>query len=201
MVYVVSTKFIWVFFKMTVDEIKKRINELYLEQEKALKEQYDRSLPFQDGLFDRFERAKRLGFGEGASIYNSALVFGDVKVGKKTWIGPNVIIDGSGGGVEIGDYCSISAGVHIYSHDSVMWALSGGQKPYDQGKVFIGSNSYIGPQSIIRANTIIGTCCLVGANSYVNRNVKDNAILVGSPGKIIGKVVKQNDEIILEYFE
>lgn len=186
---------------MTVDEIKKIIKELYQHQEKSLKEKYDRSLPFQDGLFDRFERAKRLGFGEGSSIYNSALVFGNVKVGKKTWIGPNVIIDGSGGGVEIGDYCSISAGVHIYSHDSVMWALSGGKKTYDQGSVTIGSNCYIGPQSIIRANTHIGTRCLVGANSYVNRNLESNSILVGSPGKIIGKVVTENDNIILEYFK
>ena len=57
------------------------------------------------------------------------LVIGDVKVGSHTWIGPNVILDGSGGGLEIGDYCSIDAGAQIYTHDTVMWAISGGQVP------------------------------------------------------------------------
>jgi hypothetical protein len=57
--------------------------EIYAQQEKYLRDTYDRSLPFQDGLFDRFERVKRLGFGEDSSIYNSALLFGSVQAGKK----------------------------------------------------------------------------------------------------------------------
>ena len=62
---------------------------------------YNRMLPFGDYLIDRWEKAKFLGFGEGTSIYDNVLVIGDVKVGKNTWIGPNVILDGSGG-LEIG---------------------------------------------------------------------------------------------------
>ena len=34
-----------------------------------------------------------------------------------------------GAGSKIGDNCSISAGVHIYSHDSVDHAVSGKKKP------------------------------------------------------------------------
>jgi acetyltransferase-like isoleucine patch superfamily enzyme len=120
-----------------MEDLKKEILKLYEQQEAFMKEKYERSLSFQDGLFDRFERAKRLGFAEDASIYNSALVFGNVKAGVKTWIGPYVILDGSGGNIEIGNYCSISAGVHIYTHDSVMWALSGGKDPYSKGAVNI----------------------------------------------------------------
>lgn len=59
-------------------------------------EELNRSLPFADLLFDRWERAKMLGFGEGTSVYDSAYIFGDVKVGKNTWIGPFTILDGSG---------------------------------------------------------------------------------------------------------
>ena len=66
-------------------------------------------------------------FGDGASIYDSALVYGEVQAGEQTSIGPYTLLDGSGGGIEIGSYCSISAGVHIYTHDTVMWALSGGR--------------------------------------------------------------------------
>ncbi len=90
---------------------------------------WDRDLPFDELLFDRWERARSLGFGEGASIYHSALVYGDVVVGPSTWIGPFTLLDGSGG-LRIGRNCSISAGVHIYSHDTVKWALSGGALAY-----------------------------------------------------------------------
>lgn len=185
---------------MNINELKKKLFELYNDQENFLKEKFNRSLSFQDGLFDRFERARSLGFGEESSIYNSALIFGNVSVGSKTWIGPYVIIDGSGGEVRIGNYCSISAGVHIYSHDTVMWALSGGKKPYYQKSVCIGSNTHIGAQSIIKAGIAIGNHCLVGANTFVNKNIPDNSILVGNPCKIIGKVNVAEDEICLEYY-
>ena len=183
-----------------MNDLKKELLDLYEQQELHLKENFDRSLPFQDGLFDRFDKAKRLGFGEGASIYNSALLFGDVKVGLKTWVGPYVILDGSGGCIEIGDYCSISAGVHIYTHDSVMWALSGGKSEFIKGSVAIGSNTYIGAQSIIKAGVKIGSHCLIGANSFINIDINDNLIVVGSPAKIIGRVDENDGIVTLKYF-
>ena len=73
-----------------MDEIKKIFKKYDDEQRKN----WNRSLPFQDTLDDRWERAKRLKFGKKTSIYNSSFVFGKVKVGKNTWIGPNVILDG-----------------------------------------------------------------------------------------------------------
>jgi carbonic anhydrase/acetyltransferase-like protein (isoleucine patch superfamily) len=92
-----------------------------------LRTRWSRSLAFADAIFDRWERAQTLGFGAGASIYDSAMDYGDVEVGAETWVGPFVVLDGSGGGLRIGEYCSISAGVQIYTHDTVFWALSGGR--------------------------------------------------------------------------
>ena len=88
-----------------------------------------RDLLLEELLFDRWERARALGFGEGTSIYHNSYVYGDVRLGKYTWIGPFTILDGTGGGLTIGDHCSISAGVQIYTHDSVAWAVSGGKNP------------------------------------------------------------------------
>lgn len=185
---------------MNNSEFREQLLNVYKEQDKVLQQKYNRSLSLQDGLVDRFERAKDLGFGDGASIYNSALVYGDVAVGSKTWIGPYVVLDASGGSISIGAYCSISAGVHIYTHDSVMWALSGGKDPYHQGAVLIGNNTYIGAQSIIKAGTQIGNTCLIGANSFVNRNVEDNSIVIGNPGRVVGKVIIDGEQIRLLYF-
>ena len=79
---------------------------------KEVDKKWKRTLPFGDYFVDRWEKANELGFGKGTSIYDSAIVIGDVKVGENTWIGPNVILDGSGG-LQIGSWCSISAGVQI----------------------------------------------------------------------------------------
>ncbi|MDP2193598.1 MAG: acyltransferase [Alphaproteobacteria bacterium] len=182
-----------------MENLKQEIMKLYEEQETFLKEKYDRSLSFQDGLFDRFERAKRLGFGEKASIYNSALVFGNVHVGDHVWIGPFVILDGSGGCIKIGLHCSISAGVHIYTHDTVMWALSNGSRPATKGSVIIGDCTYIGAQSILKSGVTIGKHCVIAANSFVNNDIADYTIVAGSPAQKIGDVIFDGDDIQLVY--
>lgn len=152
-----------------------------------MRRDWQRDLPFEEMLFDRWKRAKSLDFGEGSSIYYNSYVYGDVKVGKNTWIGPYTLLDGSGG-LEIGNYCSISAGVHIYSHDTVKWALSGGKAEYEHARVKIGNCCYIGPQTIISKGVKIGNHCLIGANSLVNTDLESYSIAGGSPCKIIGKV-------------
>ena len=87
---------------MSVDELAAALRRLHAERNADLERRFNRNLSFADGLFDRWERAAHLGFGEGASIYDSALVFGDVQVGPNTWVGPYTLLDGSGGGIVVG---------------------------------------------------------------------------------------------------
>ncbi|MEO6301835.1 MAG: acyltransferase, partial [Bacteroidia bacterium] len=150
-----------------LQEFFKLLTRLKSTFDKAFLSEYNRSLPFADILFDRWERAKLLGFGQGTSIYDSSVVLGTVKVGKDTWIGPNTVLDGSGE-LTIGDNCSISAGVQIYSHDSVKWALSGGTEKYEYARTSIGSNCYIAPNVIISKGVVLADKCIVGANSFIN---------------------------------
>ncbi|MFN3656982.1 MAG: acyltransferase [Pseudolabrys sp.] len=170
------------------------IEAAYAARDEWLREEHQRSLPLQDAMFDRWERARKLGFGEGASIYNSAIVYGDVRVGERSWIGPYVLLDGSGGPLTIGAYCSISAGTHIYTHDTVKWALSGGHSPYRKAAVSIGDRCYVGSQVIIAAGVSIGTCSVISANSLVKDDVPPQTIVGGTPARRIGKVVFDNME-------
>jgi acetyltransferase-like isoleucine patch superfamily enzyme len=164
------------------------LREAYTAQDDRLRSLYARSLPMQDAFDDRWERARKLGFGDGASIYNSAVVFGDVRVGTGTWIGPYAVLDGSGG-LTIGSWCSISCGVHIYSHDTVEWALSGGKRPYNQRSVSIGDCCYIGSQVVVAAGVSIGNQCVISANSFVKGDVKSRTVVGGTPAKRIGEVI------------
>jgi len=160
-----------------------QIIDAFLSKRQNVMNKYNRVLPFGDYMSDRWEKAKTLGFGEGTSIYDNVIVLGNVKVGKNSWIGPNVVLDGSGG-LEIGSNCSISAGVQIYSHDSIDWAVSGGKKEYNYEKTIIGDNCYIGPNVIISKGITIGRGCIIGANSFVNINIPNNSKAYGIPIKI-----------------
>jgi len=183
----------------TTSDLSTQLRLLKEARDAELRATYQRSLPFADAQFDRWERAKALGFGEGTSIYDSSALFGDVAVGRNTWIGPFTLLDGSGGGLSIGDYCSISAGVHIYTHDTVLWAVSGGVQQARKGRVVIGSNSYIGAQSVIVAGVTIGSRCVIAANSLVNRDVPDGSIIGGTPARHLGRVEGEGAEARLVY--
>jgi acetyltransferase-like isoleucine patch superfamily enzyme len=113
------------------------------------------------------------------------LILGDVKVGKKTWIGPNVILDGSGG-LEIGDYCSISSGVQIYTHHTVKRATSMGEAEVERAPTRIGSGVYIGPQSVIQMGVVIGDGAVIGAMSFVNRDIPAGSKAWGVPANVQG---------------
>lgn len=185
---------------MDSDSLLLALRDLYKKAGKQLADEYERSLPFADTIFrNRWERAKELGFGDGASIYDSALVFGDVKVSDNTWIGPMAILDGSGGGITIGKWCSISSGVQIYTHDTVLRCLSGGILPQQKGAVSIGNNCYIGSQSIIAHSVTIGDKCVVAANSFVNRDVPERTLVGGSPAYVLGKVVGDGEDVKIIY--
>jgi acetyltransferase-like isoleucine patch superfamily enzyme len=76
---------------------------------------------------------------------------------------------------------SIYAGVHIYTHDTVNRAISGGVADAEYAPTRIGSRVYIGPQSIIQKGVTIGDCVVIGAMSLVNRDVPSNSRVWGIP--------------------
>lgn len=162
--------------------------EAYRKRSDEIRAQWGRSLPFADAMFDRWERAELLGFGEGASIYNSAFVFGDVTVGKGTWIGPYVMLDGAHAPLSIGSWCSIATGAHLYTHDTVRWALSGGEAQPDSAPTRIGDRCYIGPQTVVKAGVTIGNLSVVGGGSFVNGDIPDRTVVAGSPARPVGRV-------------
>jgi len=180
---------------------KFELEKIYYDLRDEINNKWTRTLPFSDMIVDRWEKAKYLGFGENSSIYDSGIVIGHVVVGEGTWIGPNTLLDGSGGRLEIGYGCDISAGVHIYTHDTVKRCISGGKLPSENGSVIIGDYCYIAPMSIISRGVSIGKHSVIAAHSFVNQSFEEYSIIAGIPAKKIGRVIIENDDVKLEYFK
>ncbi len=141
---------------------------------------------------DRWQRAALLGFGEDSCVHYASYIYGDVRVGSHVWVGPFTLLDASGG-LEIGDFTMICAGVQVYSHDSVQWALSGGAVGCEKAAVKIGSHCYIGAGSIVTKGVSIGDYTVVGAGSLVNKDLPSRSLAVGSPCRVVGHVSLEED--------
>lgn len=179
-----------------------RFRDAYKALRERGRDNWNRDLPFWELVFDRWDHATALGFGEGSSVYHSCHVFGDVRVGPRTWVGPFTIIDGSGGGVKIGRNCSISAGAQIYTHHTVIWALSDGAEQYVHAPTEIQDCCYIGPYAVISMGVVVGHHSVIGAHTLVNRSVEPYSIIYGVPGRKVGRVlIDDHGHPRLEYFD
>lgn len=77
--------------------------------------------------------------------------------------------------VVIGKNCNIS---HLVT-------LGVSNRGTRKGVPTIGDNVYIGPGAKIIGNIIVGNHAAIGANCVVTKDVPDNAVVVGVPGKVI----------------
>jgi acetyltransferase-like isoleucine patch superfamily enzyme len=78
-------------------------------------------------------------------------------------------------GVEIGEGVQIGSHCSIYSHSTI---------DNKKGKVTIEKNARIGTHSAIMPGVNIGTNALIGAFSFVNRDIPSNAVAFGIPVKV-----------------
>ena len=168
-----------------IGDLKAALERLQRELQREMRARFARRVSLGDLITDRWRNAEECNFGSGTSCYDNVLVIGDVRVGSNCWIGPGVVLDGSAG-LEIGDYCSISAGVQIYTHNTIRWTVSLGREPLERRSTKIGSGVYIGPNTIVEMGSIIGDRAIVGAMSLVNRDVPAGMKAWGVPVRIIG---------------
>lgn len=100
-------------------------------------------------------------------------------------IGNNVSFAGfvhiwGGGGVVIGDNVMIASHTAITSitHNKTNLIFN---SENILAKVIIGNNVWIGAHTIIVPGITIGDNCVIGAGSFVNRNIPPNTIYAGTP--------------------
>jgi acetyltransferase-like isoleucine patch superfamily enzyme len=90
--------------------------------------------------------------------------------------------------IEIGDKVTVTSGVKFITHDGTTWLMRDkrGRRHFYQ-KIVIGSNVFIGVNSIIMPGVKIENNVIVAAGSVVTKSVPYGVIIAGVPAKIIGK--------------
>lgn len=89
--------------------------------------------------------------------------------------------------LKIGDYCKITGGVIILTHDysrSVLRRVYG-EVIGEAKKTIIGDNCFIGMNSILLMGTVLGDNVIVGAGSVVHGNIPSNSVVAGNPARVI----------------
>lgn len=89
--------------------------------------------------------------------------------------------------VSIGDYCKITSGVIILTHDYSRSVLRVKYKEIigEAGKTTIGNNVFIGINTIIFKGVTIGNNVIIGAGSVVVNDVPDDTVAAGNPAMVI----------------
>ncbi len=115
------------------------------------------------------------------------------KVGKNVYIGPGLTMSiglrDKSMVLEIGDRVSFGPNVTLIlaSHPGGRGELCKKLR-FPPRIIMIGSDSWLGANSVIMPDVTIGKCCVVGAGAVVTKSVPDNTIVAGVPAKIIRKI-------------
>jgi carbonic anhydrase/acetyltransferase-like protein (isoleucine patch superfamily) len=120
----------------------------------------------------RFLRCCGVEIGKGTYIFDPARTIIDVTR-------PNLL--------KIGQYCKITSGATILTHDysrSVLRRVYG-EIIGEAAETIIGDNVFIGINAMILMGSNIGNNVIIGAGAVVKGTVPDNTIVAGNPAGII----------------
>lgn len=107
----------------------------------------------------------------------------EFKLGYKTDIGAFTYINAEHG-VTIEDFVQIGSHCSIYSISTI---------DEKKGEVVLKKNCRIGSHSVVMPGVTIGENSVVGAFSFVNQDIPDDACAYGIPAKVVKKSVVKED--------
>jgi acetyltransferase-like isoleucine patch superfamily enzyme len=131
---------------------------------------------FQDWAYPEIEEGK-------PTKYNWVVQHKDnLMLGYQTDIGAFTYINAKFG-VDIEDHVQIGSHCSIYSVSTI---------DDKAGKVILKKNCKVGSHSVIMPGVTIGENSIVGAFSFVNKDLPANVVAVGVPAKIIRSIESQD---------
>ncbi len=132
---------------------------------------------------ERFKNWKKPKIEEGKLTKYNWLIQNKkgLELGCKTDIGAFTYINAKNG-VVIEDFVQIGSHCSIYSVSTI---------DKKEGKITLKKNCKIGSHSLIMPEVIVGENSIVGAFSFVNKDIPSNTLAYGIPVKIIKKITEK----------
>jgi maltose O-acetyltransferase len=138
-----------------------------------------------------YRRVLGMRIGEGSALLMDLYVYirgrarpgrHGISIGRRTVVNQQCCLDGRGG-LTIGDYVNISAGVWILtdSHDMEDPLFREVLAP-----VTIGNHAWIGSRALILPGVEVGEGAVVAAGAVVTRSVEPYTVVGGVPARLIG---------------
>ena len=156
-------------------------------------------------------KRKRISIGKETHVYRNAHIecdsTGSIEIGSFCDIHEYARITTYGGSIIIGDYCSVNPFSILYGHGGLvvgkmvriaahvmMIPANHGtermdipimQQEIELQRITIKDNVWIGAGAKILGGVVINSGAVIGANAVVTRDVPENAIVAGVPGRVI----------------
>jgi acetyltransferase-like isoleucine patch superfamily enzyme len=134
--------------------------------------------------------------GDRFEMGHGALIREETVIGRQVMIGSHVVIDGN---VTIGDFVKIQTGCYIPSHTTIgtrvfmgphvvltndRFPLKARESYRPEGPV-IEDGVTLGARCVVLPGVVIGARSFVAAGAVVTRDVPQDALAVGVPGRIL----------------
>ena len=132
-----------------------------------------------------------------AYVHKSAVIIGEVKIGKNVSVWPCAVVRGDIASVTIGDNSNLqeNACVHVnYGASAVIGkGVSIGHGAVVHGSK-IGDNCLIGMNAVIMESEV-GPNCIIGAGAVIpaGKNIPAGSLVMGIPAKIVRRL--EEDEV------
>ncbi len=143
--------------------------------------------------------------GEGTRIWHFCHVMPGAVIGQNCILGQNVFIDNNvsiGNGVKIQNNVSVYNGVKIeedvFIGPSVVFTNVINPRSFIERKnefknTLVKRGASIGANATIICGITIGEYAMIGAGAMVTKDVEAYALVVGNPGRQVGKVDEQGE--------
>ena len=147
--------------------------------------------------------------GDNTKIWHFSHIQSNVSIGEETTIGQNVNIANNvivGNGVKIQNNVSVYEGVeledYVFCGPSMVFTnikLPRSEFPQRGSefykKTLIKKSASIGANATIVCGVTIGEYAMIGSGSVITKDIPPFSLVVGNPGKIIGKVDKKGNRL------
>lgn len=144
-------------------------------------------------------KVESLDVGQETRVWAYAHILKGAKIGRSCNVGEGTFIESE---VQVGDNCTIKNGVALWNGVTLENGVFVGpsasftndllprafKKDFTLAKTIVRKGASIGANATIVCGIEIGAFALIAAGSVVTKDVPPHALVMGNPGKIVGRV-------------